>query len=56
MLALLNPIRIFADLDPLLQVLAIIALIAFAIIGGIPLWRYLQKRRKRRRMDTWMHY
>jgi hypothetical protein len=55
-IALLNPIRIWADLDPLLQVLAIIAFIAFAIIGGVRLWRYLKRRKKRRRTDSWMHY
>jgi hypothetical protein len=55
-MALLNPIRIWTDLDPLLQVLAIIALIAFAIIGGVRLWRYLKRRKRRRRTDSWMHY
>ena len=46
----------FPQLDPLLQALAIFALIAFVLIVGFRLWRYLQKRRMRKRADLWLHY
>lgn len=46
----------FGDLDPLLQVVAIVALIAFLMIIGFKLWRYLQKRRTRSRSKIWTVY
>jgi hypothetical protein len=46
----------FAQLDPLFQALAVIALIAFVLIAGFRLWRYVQKRRMRKRADLWVHY
>ncbi len=48
--------NMFAQLDPLLQAIAVIALIAFILIAGFRLWRYAQKRRMRKRADLWVHY
>jgi hypothetical protein len=48
--------NIFAQLDPLLQALTIVALIAFVLIAGFRLWLYVQKRWMRKRADLWVHY
>jgi uncharacterized membrane protein YdbT with pleckstrin-like domain len=46
----------FTQLDPLLQVLAVVALIAFILITAFQLWRYLQKRRMRKREKIWLPF
>jgi hypothetical protein len=57
MVAIFNVFQSFAGLDPLLQAVAILGLIAFVAIGAVPLWRYIQKRRHRRRSkEIWVHY
>jgi predicted negative regulator of RcsB-dependent stress response len=53
---MLGSFNIFTQLDPLLQALAVIALIAFVFIVGFRLWPYVQKRRMRKRADLWVHY
>jgi hypothetical protein len=46
----------FSRLDPLLQVLAIVAVVAFVLIAGIRLRIYLRKRRNRKRRGGWVAY
>jgi hypothetical protein len=46
----------FAKLDPLLQVLAIVASMAFVVVGGLRLRRYLHKRRMRKRSKGWVTF
>jgi len=46
----------FAQLDPILQVVAILALVAFVLIVAFQVWRYLQKRRARRRTKDWVAF
>jgi hypothetical protein len=57
MMAMFNLLQSFAGLDPLLQAVAVFGLIAFVAIAAFPLWRYIQKRRHRRRTkEIWVHY
>jgi hypothetical protein len=57
MIAMLNVFGIFAGLDPLLQAAAILTLIAIISIAAFPLWRFIQRRRSRRReARVWIHY
>ena len=53
MIALFNA---FAELDPVLQVVAILALVAFALIVAFRLRLYLQKRRLRKRDKIWVAF
>jgi len=57
MTAMMNVFKTFAELDPLLQAMAVIGLIAFALIVTVRVRRYLRKRRHRRRdKQIWVHY
>lgn len=56
MIAVFNPFKAFAGLDPLLQAVAVLGLIAFIAIGALQTWRYIKKRRHRRRANAWVHY
>jgi hypothetical protein len=47
---------VFVDLDPMLQLLAIAAVVAFLSIAGVKIWHYLQKRRTRSRSKIWTIY
>jgi hypothetical protein len=46
----------FESLDPLLQLLLVVALCAFLALGGFKLWRYALKRRMRSRAKIWVIY
>jgi hypothetical protein len=46
----------FRELGLPLQIVAVVALIAFVSIAGFKLWQYLQKRRTRSRWKNWMIY
>jgi uncharacterized membrane protein len=56
MIAMPNLFTMLTRLDPLLEAVAIIALIVFAAIGAFVLWRRHRKRRHRRRGQGWIHY
>jgi hypothetical protein len=46
----------FAKLDPLLQVIAIVAIVAFVVVGALRLRLYLRKRRMRKRSKGWVTF
>lgn len=57
MTAMFNVFKAFAELDPLLQAIAVIGLICFAGIAALRLRRYIRRRRRHRRdKEIWVHY